>query len=94
MRSASTSLRGALTEAQPRYVSWLNTTLSSSGIGLMGLPSDEDSSAVTQNNQERALESSWTLLKLRARGAAGDDLLVVDSFSSHIVKLLSKTLFI
>lgn len=45
IRRASTSLRGALTEAQPRYVSWLNTTLSSSGMGLMGLPSDEDSSA-------------------------------------------------
>lgn len=45
MRRASTSLRGALTEAQPRYVSWLNTTLSSSGMGLMGLLSDEDSSA-------------------------------------------------
>lgn len=46
MRRASTSLRGALTEAHPRYVSWLNTMLSSSGIGLMGLPSDDDSSAV------------------------------------------------
>ena len=45
MRRASTSLRGALTEAHPRYVSWLNTTLSSSGIGLTGLPSDDDSSA-------------------------------------------------
>lgn len=45
IRRASTSLRGALTEAHPRYVSWLNTTLSSSGMGLQGLPSDDDSSA-------------------------------------------------
>ena len=45
IRRASTSLRGALTEAHPRYVSWLNTTLSSSGMGLTGLPSDDDSSA-------------------------------------------------
>ena len=44
IRRASTSLRGALTDAHPTYVSWLNTTLSSSGMGLPGLPSDDDSS--------------------------------------------------
>jgi len=55
MRRASTSLRGALTEAHPRYVSWLKTTLSSSGIGLPGLPSDEDSSAERKGRGEKRM---------------------------------------
>lgn len=36
---ASTSLLGAFTEAQPKYVSLLNTTLSSSATGVKGLGS-------------------------------------------------------
>lgn len=53
IRRASTSLRGALTEAHPRYVSWLNTTLSSSGMGLPGLPSDDDSSAAVMRKDRQ-----------------------------------------
>lgn len=41
IRRASTSLRGAFTEAQPRYVSLLNTTLSSSVTGVNGLKSSQ-----------------------------------------------------
>lgn len=62
IRRASTSLRGALTEAHPRYVSWLNTTLSSSGMGLIGLPSDDDSSA-TMRNGEAGGEFTWIVKK-------------------------------
>lgn len=41
IRRASTSLRGAFTEAQPKYVSLLNTTLSSSVTGVKGLKSSQ-----------------------------------------------------
>lgn len=43
IRRASTSLRGAFTDAQPKYVSLLNTTLSSSGTGVPGLESEGSS---------------------------------------------------
>lgn len=85
IRRASTSLRGAFTDAQPKYVSLLNTTLSSSGTGVPGLESEGSSTGRDGWRDTQSEDSKLNFYKVHVN--------VLDTLS-HTLKILLIWMFL